>query len=165
MAFCFEIKSISKTLNGEEVYLCIGGVRSYHEENLYSRKSPEKFKIFIGYRVKVCSNLMLTCDGLKEKLEAMSDLDIYQSAIKLFTSFESEVNLRLLENLGRTRLTIQQYCQLIGRLRLYQVLPLSEQKNYHKKKIYTEEGITEKRWYPLFVFKSRMCSNYSVRLF
>ena len=102
---------------------------------------------------------MLTCDGLKEKLEAMSDLDIYQSAIKLFTSFEPEVNLRLLENLGRTRLTIQQYCQLIGRLRLYQVLPLSEQKNYHKKKIYTEEGITEKRWYPLFVFKSRMCSN------
>ena len=65
---------------------------------------------------------------LKEKLEAMSDLDIYQSAIKLFTSFESEVNLRLLENIGRTRLTIQQYCQLIGRLRLYQVLPLSEQK-------------------------------------
>ena len=128
MAFCFEIKSISKTLNGEEVHLCIGGVRSYHEENLYSRKSPEKFKIFIGYRVKVCSNLMLTCDGLKEKLEAMSDLDIYQSAIKLFTSFEPEVNLRLLENLGRTRLTIQQYCQLIGRLRLYQVLPLSEQK-------------------------------------
>ena len=58
----------------------------------------------------------------------MSDLDIYQSAIKLFTSFEPEVNLRLLENLGRTRLTIQQYCQLIGRLRLYQVLPLSEQK-------------------------------------
>ena len=63
---------------------------------------------------------MLTCDGLKEKLEAMSDLDIYQSAIKLFTSFEPEVNLRLLENLGHTRLTIQQYCQLIGRLRLYQ---------------------------------------------
>ena len=90
--------------------------------------ADEEFKIFIGYRVKVCSNLMLTCDGLKEKLEAMSDLDIYQSAIKLFTSFEPEVNLRLLENLGRTRLTIQQYCQLIGRLRLYQVLPLSEQK-------------------------------------
>lgn len=128
MAFCFEIKSIKQILNGEEVHLCIGGVRSYHEENLYSRKSPEKFKIFIGYRVKVCSNLMLTCDGLREKLEAMSELDIYESAIKLFKSFEPETNLRLLENLGRTRMTTQQYCQLIGRLRLYQVLPASQQR-------------------------------------
>ena len=57
MAFCFHIRSMSRMINGEEVHLCIGGVRSLNEENLYARKSPEKFKIFIGWRVRVCSNL------------------------------------------------------------------------------------------------------------
>lgn len=50
MAFCFHIRSMSRMMNGEEVHLCIGGVRSLNEENLYARKSPEKFKIFIGWR-------------------------------------------------------------------------------------------------------------------
>ena len=43
MAFCFHIRTMSRMMNGEEVHLCIGGVRSLNEENLYNRKSPEKF--------------------------------------------------------------------------------------------------------------------------
>lgn len=77
MAFCFHIRTICREMNGEEVHLCIGGVRSLNEENLYGKKSPEKFKIFIGWRVRVCSNLMLTCDGLTGRLEVMGDTDIY----------------------------------------------------------------------------------------
>ena len=131
MAFCFEIKSISKTLNEEEVHLCaLGGWLLLFLLLCAVAVSGMAPQVWGG--VVLLLVLPVGTWGmnflLKEKLEAMSDLDIYQSAIKLFTSFEPEVNLRLLENLGRTRLTIQQYCQLIGRLRLYQVLPLSEQK-------------------------------------
>ena len=126
MAFCFHIRSMSRMMNGEEVHLCIGGVRSLNEENLYTRKSPEKFKIFIGWRVRVCSNLMLTNDGLTGRLEVMSDTDIYNSALRLFQDFNPEHNLRLLENLGRTKVSQEQFCQIIGRLRLYQVLPASQ---------------------------------------
>ncbi len=132
MAFCFHIKTMSRMMNGEEVHLCIGGVRSLNEENLYARKSPEKFKIFIGWRVKVCSNLMLTCDGLIGRLEVMSDADIYESACRLFHDFEPEQNLKLLENLGRTMISQEQFCQIIGRLRLYQVLPTSRLKELPK---------------------------------
>ena len=74
LAFCFHIRSMSRMMNGEEVHLTIGGVRSLNEENLYNRKSPEKFKIFIGFRVKVCSNMMLTNDGLNGRLEVMSEI-------------------------------------------------------------------------------------------
>lgn len=123
MAFCFHIRTMSRIMNGEEVHLCIGGVRSLNEENLYARKSPEKFKIFIGWRVRVCSNLMLTNDGLTGRLEVMSDADIYSSALRLFQDFNPEQNLRLLENLGRTMISQEQFCQIIGRLRLYQALP------------------------------------------
>ena len=120
MAFCFHIRTICREMNGEEVHLCIGGVRSLNEENLYGKKSPEKFKIFIGWRIRVCSNLMLTCDGLTGRLEVMGDTDIYIAALKLFREFNPEQNLRLLENLGRTMISQEQFCQIIGRLRLYQ---------------------------------------------
>ena len=90
MAFCFHIRTICREINGEEVHLCIGGVRSLNEENLYGKKSPEKFKIFIGWRVRVCSNLMLTCDGLTGRLEVMGDTDIYIAALKLLQTFNPE---------------------------------------------------------------------------
>lgn len=125
MAFCFHIRSMSRMMNGQEVHLCIGGVRSLNEENLYRGKSPEKFKVFIGWRVRVCSNLMLTCDGLVERLEVMSEAEIYESAFRLFMEFNPERNLEMLGNLKNTLISQEQFCQIIGRLRLYQVLPVS----------------------------------------
>ena len=123
MAFCFHIRSMGRIMNGQEVHPCIGGVRSLNEENLYRGKSPEKFKIFIGWRVKVCSNLMLTCDGLVGRLEVLSESEIYEAALRLFLEFNPESNLKLLGNLSNTLISQEQFCQIIGRLRLYQVLP------------------------------------------
>ena len=60
MCFCFEIPSIVHDEYGNRLALSIGGVRAYNEINLYSKKSVERFKIFIGFRNRVCSNLMLT---------------------------------------------------------------------------------------------------------
>ena len=134
MAFCFHIRSMSRMMNGEEVHLCIGGVRSLNEENLYARKSPEKFKIFIGWRVKVCSNLMLLNDGLTGRLEVMSDADIYSSALRLFSRLLTpEQNLRLLEKSGERQIFHRNsFRQIIGRLRLYQALPASQLKELPK---------------------------------
>ena len=88
--------------------------------------------VIIGWRVRVCSNLMLTCDGLTGRLEVMGDTDIYIAALKLFREFNPEQNLRLLENLGRTMISQEQFCQIIGRLLLYQVLPALQMKELPK---------------------------------
>ena len=117
--FCFELTSMTKTIDGQPICLTIGGVRAYNEQNLYANKSPEKLKIFIGWRVKVCSNLMLSCDGLQDRLEVMSSLDIYKSALDLFTAFDPIDNFNMLENLVNTRLSTQEFCNIIGRMRLY----------------------------------------------
>ena len=122
-AFCFELTSMTKAIDGQPISLTIGGVRAYNEQNLYSNKSPEKLKIFIGWRVCVCSNLMLSCDGLQDRLEVMSSLDIYKSALDLFTAFDPIDNFNMLDNLVNTRLSIQEFCNIIGRMRLYQALP------------------------------------------
>jgi len=64
MAFVIEIPEISEVINGNKLSLAIGGVRAYNQENLYGKKSIEKFKVFIGFQNKVCLNLCISTDGL-----------------------------------------------------------------------------------------------------
>ena len=83
MCFCFEIPSIVHDEYGNRLALSIGGVRSYNEINLYSKKSIEKFKIFVGFRNRVCSNLMLTTDGLQDCLKYATNVFIVISINRL----------------------------------------------------------------------------------
>ena len=130
MAFCAHVKNLTRTINGETVHLCIGGVRAYNEDKLYNRQSAMKFKIFAGWKIRVCSNLCLTCDGNSGTIECLTEADIMQKSFELFNGFNphKEDTLRLLENLSSTAISEEQFCQIIGRMRLYQYLPLAEQK-------------------------------------
>ena len=130
MAFCAHVKNLTRTINGETVHLCIGGVRAYNEDKLYNRQSTMRFKIFVGWQVRVCSNLMLTCDGNSGTIDCMTEADIMQKSLELFNGFNphKEDTLRILENLSSTTISEEQFCQIIGRMRLYQFLPLAEQK-------------------------------------
>ena len=125
MAFVCHVGALSRSINGQPVHLCIGGVRAYNEDRLYGRQSPMKFKVFVGWQVRVCSNLMLTCDGFAGNLECMTTSDIKEKAYELFSGFDpvKEDNLRTLEALGNTSITEYTFCSIIGRLRLYQALP------------------------------------------
>lgn len=130
MAFCTHVKNLTKVINGQTVHLCIGGVRAYNEDKLYNRASAMKFKIFVGWQVRVCSNLCLTCDGFSGTIECMTEADIMQKSLELFSSFNpnKENTLRLLENLYSTTISEELFCKIIGRMRLYQNLPIEEQK-------------------------------------
>lgn len=130
MAFCAHVRNLTRTISGETVHLCIGGVRAYNEDKLYNRQSTMKFKVFVGWQVRVCSNLMLTCDGNSGTIDCMTEADIMQKSFELFNGFNphKEDTLRLLENLSSTTISEEQFCQIIGRMRLYQFLPLAEQK-------------------------------------
>ena len=125
MAFICHVIGLSRSINGQMVHLCIGGVRAYNEDKLYGRQCPMKFKIFVGWQVRVCSNLCLTCDGFTGVLECMTTSDIKEKALELFNGFDpvKEENLRTLEALANTSITEEQFCKIIGRLRLYQALP------------------------------------------
>ena len=125
MAFVCHVVALSRSINGQPVHLCIGGVRAYNEDRLYGRQSPMKFEIFVGWQVRVCSNLMLTCDGFAGNLECMTTSDIREKALELFSGFDpiKDDDLRTLEALGNTSITEETFCSIIGRLRLYQALP------------------------------------------
>ena len=119
MAFCCHVLNLTRTINGQTVHLCIGGVRAYNEDKLYSRKSAMKFKVFVGWQVRVCSNLMLTTEA-----------DIMQKTFELFGGFEPGMDetLHHLEGLRVTPIPEELFCKIIGRMRLYQALPMNEQR-------------------------------------
>lgn len=50
MMFCIEVPTIHETVEGNKLTLSIGGVRAYNHMNLYSKKTVEKFKVFIGFK-------------------------------------------------------------------------------------------------------------------
>lgn len=129
MAFLCRVQGITRTINGHEVHLCIGATRSYSEDKLFGRPTPSKMRLFVGWFVKVCTNGCLTCDGNSGTIECMTEADVYEKALALFKSFdpEKENTLEMLENLGTTRISESDFCKIIGRLRLYQALPSSEQ--------------------------------------
>lgn len=128
MCFCFEIPSIVHDEYGNRLALSIGGVRAYNEINLYSKKSVERFKIFIGFRNRVCSNLMLTTDGLQDKVEVLSVQELYAAALNLFHAYNPSKDLHLLRTLGQMSISTSEFCQIIGRMRLYQALTPNQQK-------------------------------------
>lgn len=130
LAWIAHVTPLTSKINDQEVSLTIGGTRSYHEDKLYARQNPQHFRVFIGFRVRVCSNMMLTCDGVSDNLLCMTEADIFQHALQLFQHFNEvkESTLYNLEALNNTWLSQEQFCKIIGRLRLYQALPNTQQK-------------------------------------
>lgn len=128
MMFCFDVPTIFQDINGCRLNLTIGGVRAYNEQNLFSRKSPEKFKLFIGFKNMVCCNLCVSTDGYKASIRVMESAALLSSAVELFRSYDMTKHLKLMEAFQGCRMTESQFAQFLGKCRLYQYLPTAERK-------------------------------------
>lgn len=126
MAFCFEIPSISRIIDGNRLNLTIGGVRALNHENLYSKKNVEKFKIFIGFKNLVCCNLCVSTDGYKSEVRVMDTDALFKDTINLFQRYNIDSHLQLMDNFKQSYLSEHQFAQLIGKTKLYQCLPSRE---------------------------------------
>lgn len=126
MAFVVKIPSIKHVVNGNEISLCVGGVRSYHQENLYNKKSLEKFKFFIGFQNFVCMNLCVNSDGFVEDLRVSNALELQSKSLEIMRNYNAELQLMEMKELTQDYLSEHQFAQLVGKSRLYQHLPKSE---------------------------------------
>ena len=133
LAFAFTIPTIYETLNGQKLELCCGGVRNYSDLNLYRQtRGTEKFSIFIGWRVRICSNQILTGEGVKLSFEVMDVKDIYKNVMELLYNFVPAKDIHLMQTLSNTYLTETQFAQIVGRFRMYQALPNNVQRGIPK---------------------------------
>ena len=126
MAFIIKIPSITDRINGNEVALSIGGVRSYNLENLYNKKTFEKFKLFVGFQNKVCCNLCVSTDGCLDDLRVGNYSELQSKSVELLQNYNAELHLMEMKELTQDYLSEHQFAQLIGKSRLYQHLPKLE---------------------------------------
>jgi len=126
MAFVIEVPEISEVINGNRLSLTIGGVRAYNQENLFSKKSIEKFKIFIGFQNTVCTNLCLSSDGLIDDLRISSVLELKAKIYELINSYKKKEHLIKMEEMFNYSLTETQFAHLIGKMKLFSYLSKEE---------------------------------------
>lgn len=123
MMFCIEIPTIYETIDGNKLTLTVGGVRAYNTMNLYSKKTVEKFKVFVGFRNLVCCNLCVSSDGYVGQLEVSNTTDLFRCVLDMLNNYNPARHIHLMQTLGNTSMTEHQFCQLLGKMRLYQALP------------------------------------------
>lgn len=129
MAFVIEIPEISEVINGNKLNLTIGGVRSYNQENLFSKKSMEKFKVFVGFNNTVCTNLCISTDGLHDDLRVSSVLELKTKVYELINNYKKKEHLINMERMFRYSLTEIQFAHLIGKMKLFAYLTKAEKHN------------------------------------
>lgn len=129
MAFVYEIPFMEEVVNNNMLRLCIGGVRAYNQENLFSKKSIEKFKIFIGFKNTVCTNLCISTDGLKSDVRISNLSGLKQAVMDLVNSYDRIGHLNNLRALNDQFLTDDQFAYLIGKMKMFPFLDKSTKKN------------------------------------
>ncbi len=126
MMFVIEIPSVRKDIGGNSLSLTIGGVRSYHLDNLHSKKSAERFKLFIGFKNKVCCNLCVWSDGFVEDCKAFTHHEIQYRVQELIERFNPKAHLEEFASWQNKSVTEKQFAEFIGRCRMYLYMPKSE---------------------------------------
>lgn len=124
MAFVVEIPAFTSNINGQELMLTVGGIKAYNLDNLYNYGgSLQRFKVFIGFKVKVCTNLCIWSDGFQGELKVRSLDELGEQIHLLLSSFYADQQLEAMRRLTEYHLTEHQFAQLIGRARMYNFLP------------------------------------------
>jgi hypothetical protein len=128
MAFVLALPELQEEVNGNKLSLVVGGVRAYNNENLYSKKTVEKFKVFIGVKNKICTNLCISTDGFKDEIRVSNTIELVNKITELFSSYDQEKHLGNMERMSKYFLTPEQVAHLLGKMKMYQFLSNSRKK-------------------------------------
>ena len=123
MAFCIEVPTITSELDGSRLNLTIGGVKAYNLDSLNTRNSDQHFKVFVGFKNLVCTNLCVHTDGFLSNLRVRSLDMLYNSILSLLTEFNAVQMAQELKTFQEYELTDTQFAQFIGRCRMYRHMP------------------------------------------
>ena len=123
MAFVIEISSIYEEIDGNRLSLMVGGVKSFAQDNLSNKKgSDEHFKIFMGFKNTVCTNLCVWTDGFRNDIKVNSTGELKGVINSLIEQYNKDYHLFNLRALTEYSLTEHQFALLIGKLRMYPYL-------------------------------------------
>src|SRR5213075_2691688 len=123
MAFIIELPSVYDEIDGSQVSLTVGGVKALNPDNLYNKKgSDEHFKVFIGFKNTVCTNLCIWTDGLYSDLRVKNLGQLKACISTLFENYNANFHIHQLKQLIDYNITEQQFALLVGKCRVYNYL-------------------------------------------
>lgn len=132
MAFVIEVPSLIGEVDGNELTLTVGGVKAYNLDNLYNKKgADEHFKVFIGLKNRVCTNLCIWSDGFYGDLRVNSMAHLRALIKVLFERYNAFYQIEQLEKLTKINLSEKQFATLIGKCKMYQHLPNNLKNDIH----------------------------------
>lgn len=131
MAFAIDIPTITENINGCQHNLSIVGVKSYTKDNLSGKLTNMNFSCALSMMNRVCCNMSIFSgsDGIREDFKALTPTDIYRVALELFQNYNMARDIYTLKALNDVAIDETTFCQILGRCRLYQFLPLSQKKH------------------------------------
>lgn len=125
MAFAIDIPTITENINGNTINLSIVGVKSYGRDNLNGKIAPQKFSLAVGFSNQVCCNLCIFGENYWDDILAISTTEIYRSCLNLLQLYDMSKHLYLMKSLADIYLKETQFALLLGRMRMYNYLPLA----------------------------------------
>jgi hypothetical protein len=129
MAFVIEVPSLCDSIDGQSLSLTIGGVKAYNLDNLNTKKgADEHFKIFIGFKVSVCTNLCVWSDGYAGDVRVKNVSGLKAAIQGMISNYSAPEQLGIMESLCKYSLSEQRFAQLIGKCRMYPFLPAADKK-------------------------------------
>jgi hypothetical protein len=124
MAFVIEIPSVYDDIDGNIVSLCVGGVKAYNLDNLYNKQGADQhFKIFVGFKNTVCTNLCVWTDGFAGDLKVTTIGQLQACIYTLLLNYNLLFHLNEMRPLNSFSITERQFATIIGKCRMYQYLP------------------------------------------
>jgi hypothetical protein len=127
MMFAIEVPSYSEIIDGNQLSLTVGGVKTYNKDNLYSRSQCDQhFKLFVGFQNKICTNMCVWTDGFMSDVR-VKDLGSLQMHLQhLLERYRISMHLEAMKDLVKYTITERQFAQFIGKCRMFQHLPASK---------------------------------------
>ncbi|MEO5583162.1 MAG: DUF3871 family protein [Saprospiraceae bacterium] len=116
MMFLLRIPEIKSIVNGHELSLVVGGIKSYSWDNMgRDQKAVQHFKFFVGFQVRICSNLCVSSDGAVLELKASSPHLISSQIREMMKIYNPDKNLGWLTDLNNYGLSEAKFAKFIGR--------------------------------------------------
>lgn len=128
--FTIEVPSIYRVINNNHLSLTIGGVRGYHLENLHTKRGSQKFKVFIGYRNRVCCNMCVSTDGILDDIKVNTAGELFSRAEDLLNRHESTETLNRYSKWAKITISEKQFAEFIGRCKMLGFMPTKEKDGY-----------------------------------
>ena len=129
LAFMLELSNVHQLIDGNLLKLTVGGVKAYSEDNFSNSKGvDEHFKVFIGFKNTVCTNLCVWSDGFSDNITARTNEELYNKVIELIRKYDAVTHISELQRFSNLEISESEFAHVIGRSRLYNFLPVEEKK-------------------------------------